>query len=237
MTSVPVIINNFNRYEPFLKLVGWLKSLQGISDIIICDNASKYPPLLDYYSKNPDNLRIIKYDHNGGHMMPKNALRDAGIRQDKVIVTDPDLIPYADTPADTILKLDALMDSHIGINKVGCGLGLHDLPEHYPFMERIRRHELGLLGKVLPDGSREALIDTTFCLYRCPDAFGDWRSPAIRTQQPYILKHVDWYIDPMQLSPEYCWYLDNTSKSASYAEQLKDWYKLRKIDYHTKVVQ
>lgn len=236
MQKVPVVINNYNRYEPFRKLVTWLKTLPDISEIVVCDNNSKYPPLVEYYKQNPDNITIKIYDHNGGHLMPKNLLRDMQV-QDRVIVTDPDLIPYDTTPPDFIEKLNTIMDKYVGINKVGAGLSINDIPDHYPFAENIRRHERSLLLEWLPDGSRKSLIDTTFCLYRCKEAFGNWQAPAIRTASPYILKHVDWYIDPMQITPEYAWYMDQCTESASYAFQLKDWYKLRKINYHTKVVK
>lgn len=236
MKNVPVLINNFNRLEPLKQQLEWLSTLPGVSEIIISDNASNYPPLLDYYEKNPYKVKIIRNTHNGGHNMPKNTLRELNI-SDRVIVTDPDLIPYPDTPSDIIQKLNTLMDTHPNYHKVGCGLNINDLPDHYPFTERIRRHETCLLGKTFPDGSREACIDTTFCLYRCKEAFGGWNAPAIRTVKPYILKHIDWYVNPKDITEEYAWYLDNCTSSASYATQLKEWLKLHKIDYHQKALK
>lgn len=236
MIPVPVVINNFNRYEPFLKLVEWLKSLPGIGQIIVCDNASTFPPLLDFYKRSSDLFKLVRYDYNGGHNMPKHVLKDLRITEGRVIVTDPDLVPYPNTPTDIVSKFHSLMDANKNYEKVGCGLGIDDLPPYYPFADRVRKHELALLGKSFPDGSREACIDTTFCMYRSPTMFGSWQIPAIRTSKPYILKHVDWYVNPRELTEEYCWYLSNCTKSASYAGQLKDWYYLHKMDYRTKVV-
>ncbi|MBL0314851.1 MAG: hypothetical protein IPP69_03390 [Flavobacteriales bacterium] len=47
--DIPVVINNRNRLTYPLMLIDWLEKA-GMKKIIIIDNASTYPPLLEYYS-------------------------------------------------------------------------------------------------------------------------------------------------------------------------------------------
>ncbi|MBF0320639.1 MAG: hypothetical protein HQL01_12640 [Nitrospirae bacterium] len=230
--SLPIVILNFNRLDPFLRLISWIQTLADVERIVVIDNASSYPPLLDYYAGNPDGLEIIRKQTNGGHLVTKQVLTAELNIQGRLIVTDPDLVPYSWTPSTILHKMQLLMDIYNNIHKIGAGLCVDDLPEHYPFAEEVRRHELSILGRELDDGSRIALIDTTFCLYRYPQALGDWRTPAIRTARPFMLQHVDWYVDPYMLSDEYAWYLDHCGASASYANQLKDWYRGKALHWH-----
>lgn len=63
--DVPIIINNFNRLEYLLKLINSLTS-RGYNNIYIIDNASTYPPLLDYYEKTP--YPVFKLKENIGYL-------------------------------------------------------------------------------------------------------------------------------------------------------------------------
>ena len=47
--SIPVIIINYNRCQTLMQMVEWLQNLNDKVSIIIVDNASTYPPLLEYY--------------------------------------------------------------------------------------------------------------------------------------------------------------------------------------------
>lgn len=50
--EIPIIINNFNRLTTLCLLIEALEK-RGYSNIYIIDNASTYPPLLEYYNKCP----------------------------------------------------------------------------------------------------------------------------------------------------------------------------------------
>ena len=57
VSSIPIIINNYNRYSAFIKLVDWLSSA-GFVNIIVLDNQSTYPPLLEYYKNNNQYVEV-----------------------------------------------------------------------------------------------------------------------------------------------------------------------------------
>lgn len=48
--DIPIIINNYNRLTMLKKLIDSLTS-RGYTNIVILDNQSAYPPLLEWYAK------------------------------------------------------------------------------------------------------------------------------------------------------------------------------------------
>jgi hypothetical protein len=232
MQQTEIVVLNFNRLDPFRKLLDWLHKADGVGQITVIDNASTYPPLLDFY-QTQRSFNLIRQSTNGDHHTPLDYLKSHYTDRDRFIVTDPDLVPYEDCPLDLIPKMRRLLDKH-QVQKVGVGLEVDDLPDHYPFKDGVYQHEKQLLGKWFEDGSRLSVVDTTFALYRSYTAFSDWRLPAIRTGIPYMFQHVDWYLDPDNLSEEYIYYLDHSSPVASYAERMRDWFRKRNRDWHRK---
>ena len=117
--------------------------------------------------------------------------------------------------------------------KVGIGLPVDDLPDHYPFKALVLRHMNKISGKRVEDGVFECIVDTTFALYRTREAFGNWQLPALRTGRPYVFRHVDWYVDPENLSDEEIYYLDHASNVATYAGLMRQWFRERNRDWHS----
>jgi len=227
-----VVIQNFNRLETLKRLTGWLDKAEGVSGIVIHDNGSDYPPLLDWYAdiRRGFDIDLVMDPANRGHLGVSEWLRT--LPDEPVAVTDPDLVPLPECPRDLVPRcLDALLHCR-GVNKVGPGLDLSSIPRHYPFADEVLNHERKLLGKEILPGVRKSLIDTTFAVHRCPAGFGNWRDQAARLDWPCLMEHPDWYIDPMRLSPEYVHYLDSCTASGSYACKLKRWYAARRLDYH-----
>ena len=61
--SVPIIIINYNRLKDLKELVSFLLERKH-ENIIIVDNKSSYPPLLEYYEQIKDRVKIEKMDQN-----------------------------------------------------------------------------------------------------------------------------------------------------------------------------
>ena len=51
--NIPVIINNRNLFTWPKAMVERIKEYDGVGEIIIVDNDSTYPPLLEWYATNP----------------------------------------------------------------------------------------------------------------------------------------------------------------------------------------
>lgn len=185
--EIPVIINSFNRPTPLKELIAWLERA-GFKQIIILDNASNYLPLLEYYRSLPHE---IIYGPNLGPMaLWKTEKLWRRVRHRYYIFTDADVVPDKDCPLDAIDHFLHLMRWHLFTPKVGFGLRIDDLPDHYAKKEGVLSWESKHWVHEVEPGVYRAPIDTTFALYR-PYAAG--HSHALRTSFPYVARHSPWY--------------------------------------------
>src|SRR5690606_24471253 len=64
--SIPVIIINFNQLHNLKNLVSFFLSRK-IENIVIIDNKSDYPPLLEYYKTIQSEVKVELMSENHGH--------------------------------------------------------------------------------------------------------------------------------------------------------------------------
>jgi len=173
----------------------------GITEIYFVDNDSTWGPLRRYYRHSPH--RVINLRRNLGKKGPWKAgiiRRFAGNRP--FIVTDPDIVPYPDCPGDWLAHFQQILDDHPGILKVGFGLPTDDLPARYEFREQAQRRQAQhwLEERRIPGVGYRTPLDTTLALYRPKTPY--CTAPAIRTEAPYVARHLGWYINSAKPSKE-----------------------------------
>jgi len=226
IAGIPIVILNYNRADPLRKLVDWCKTLDGRGDIWIVDNASTYPGTLDFYDEvdswpkvgpGAPRVRVVVSDQNRGHgTIPRflSSLRGADAAQfrGRVVFTDPDLVPYPDTPNDVLRVACEVLDRNPSLVKVGPGLEVDDIPDCYFNVAWARFWEQHFWEAPMTSLrlSRMAPIDTTFALYRSASGYKATTWPAARLVRPRVLKHVDWYEDAYHPSEEFQYYVDHT---------------------------
>jgi glycosyltransferase involved in cell wall biosynthesis len=215
---IPIVINSYNRLSCLEALVGRLESL-GMKSIVILDNNSTYPPLLDYYARCPH--RVIRLGKNLGYL----ALWESGVfeefRNGFYVYTDCDVVPEDSCPRDFMVKFRDLLRKHPSVDKVGFGLRIDDLPNHFALKDKVVAHESDFWKKEVAAGVYEAAIDTTFALYR-PRAFGGYWLNSLRTGAPYVARHLPWYEDSSNLSAETQYYVKSASKSTHWTVKLSE---------------
>ncbi len=223
MDSMPVIINNFNRLALVKKQIEWLLSLDQKVSILIVDNDSTLPPLLEFYkSINAPNIQVIPLRFNSWRLGAAYIAKQL-VSFKKVIITDSDLLPYSSTPKDIVQHLSNLLDKYPKANHIGLSLELNDIPDDSPMKAKVIKYESQFWE---PNTSRindevyDAKIDTTFAMYRNSSTILD-TGPALRTVRPYTLKHVDWYLRPKDYSDEYKYYLASCKGFATWATEMK----------------
>lgn len=222
--SIPILINNFNRLELLQRQVDWLLTLPEKVAIVIVDNASTYPPLLAYYKKlNHPNVQVLYLNFNSWRKGVEHIGQQKLKGFEKYIVTDSDLLPFANTPNDLITHLADLLEQYPQYNHVGTSLEINDLPDHNPLKPAIIKHESQFWSpqtQLINGEVYHAPIDTTFAMYRNTSKVIPIE-PALRTVRPYTLKHVDWYRNPTAVSEEYAFYLKSCRSFATWTEALK----------------
>lgn len=215
--ETPIIINNFNRLSFLKKQINWLENA-GYRNIYIIDNNSDYKPLIDYYTTL--SYKIYQLDKNMGY----RALWDTHIIlrfiSDYYVYTDPDILPISDCPKNVLLHMKNLLLKYTDIGKIGFGLSINDLPEHYSLREKVIFYEAKYWEIKINDEVYDALVDTTFALYR-PFSVGDWQLKAYRTDYPFIAKHLPWYENTTEPSEEEIYYINSTNKNSLWYTNLK----------------
>jgi hypothetical protein len=217
--EIPVIINNRNRLTYLLQLVHWLENA-GMKKIIILDNDSTYPPLLDYYKTTSH--RVIKLNENVGHL----ALWKSSVYKEFVsqyyIYTDPDLVPIDRCPKDVVKFLLSKLDQYSSPEKIGLGLQIDDLPDHYANKEQVLKWEKRYWTNAVDETVFAAEVDTTFALYRPFTNGAQWVSPAYRTNFPYVAKHLPWYENTADPGEENNYYASHVRQGASHWIERKE---------------
>lgn len=213
--DVPVFIISYNRVSYLKAMVQWLENY-GLNNIIIVDNNSTYPPLLDYLSVTP--YRVVRVFENFGHLVVwKCGLFNDILRKNYYIVTDPDVLPDQSCPHDAVLRFYNMLQDYPHITKSGFSLKIDDLPAYFPIRDIVLEMEKRFWTKPTPDGEGYfAHIDTTFALYR-PGIFpedGAWFD-GVRLAPPYIAQHMPWYENPAELDDESLFYQHSTKPEAS----------------------
>ena len=213
--DIPIIINNFNRLTTLKELIAALCQ-RGYRHIYILDNASTYPPLLDYYATCP--FEVIRLDANLGF----KALWKSGMYKrfchDYYVYTDSDVVPIEACPADFLDYFYQVLKAHPLARKVGFSLRIDNLPDSYRYKERVLAMEMPYYKHPV-DGLYRAPIDTTFALYR--PRVGLSRSRYVesyRTAYPYQAEHKPWYVDSAALTDEERYYVTHCTQKTAWSQ-------------------
>ena len=102
--NTPIFINCRDKVTPLTQLVNWLLAA-GYSNIVLLDNDSTYPPLLNYYNELSASpcIRIVMLNKNLGHtaLWDSNILRSLHI-ETSFVYTDSDIIPIKECPVNVL---------------------------------------------------------------------------------------------------------------------------------------
>ena len=184
---------------------------------VVVDHGSSWVAALTWLSSlERDGLPVL---HRGGGHHPQKLWHWEPFREacgdSRYIVTDPDVVPSEDCPADWPDVLGEALD-RAGKPKAGLGLRLDRIPEHYQRREQVLSWEAQFWDKPLDDGLFDAIIDTTLALYRPLPESSSFEVEAVRTGPPYVADHLAWYEDLEDLSPELRHYHEHTDPGISY---------------------
>ena len=213
--DIDVFIISFNRLRHLKMLVAWLE-IAGFENIHIVDNASAYPPLLEYLKESKHKIHIL--EKNYGRFVVWECGKFKEILDNKYyIVSDCDILPAEKCPLNVTEYFGEILEKYDQFTKVGFALKIDDLPEHNPSKEVILEWERKFWINKIAEGLFDASIDTTFAFYRpgiYPSNKKWWK--AIRTDVPYIARHLPWYSDSDKSSEEDIFYQNNLQNKSSF---------------------
>lgn len=210
--DIPVFIVNRNRHEAMVRLIDWLRA-GGTRKIVILDNASTYPPLLQYYDALPAGVNVLRLPQNHGpYVLWQQRVHE--VLDTPYVLTDSDIVPADFCPADLVGKLYETLQRYPDASKVGPALRIDNLPDGYADADTVRKWESQFWEHPVAPGVFAAPIDTTFALYPAKADFSiDDR--ALRLGRPYVVEHTPWYAVEGRLSGEEQYYRDHASRTFS----------------------
>lgn len=204
-----VVIINFNRLTLMKNLAEWCAANN--LDVIILDNNSDYPPLLDYYASCP--FKVHRINANYGHTVFWNLeLYPELIKKGKYILTDSDL-DLSGVPGDFLKVMEKGLDIYARFPKCGLSLEINDLPNLEQTQKMKNECEIRYWQQPLSEIYFDAPVDTTFALYR--ENVRTHFLKAIRTNRPYTARHVPWYYTDFNSLPEDEKYYFQTANASS----------------------
>jgi hypothetical protein len=188
----PIFINCRDRVTDLRALVEWLEKA-GHERIILLDNDSSYPPLLEYLEQTPHRVTRM-----GGNFGSRALWRAGMVPNEPFVYTDPDIVPTEECPLDAVAYLAELMERYPAYVKVALGLYLEDVPNFKSLpWERALVGGASTLAHhadshLLEEGVYSSLSDTTFALWRPRSGFIH-RCIRLGAPSKYMARHTSWY--------------------------------------------
>lgn len=220
--QTPIYITNYNNLERgFRRLLLWLRQA-GHTNVIVLDNASTWPPLLEFYASSPE-LNVVGLPENRGPY----ALWHLGwheMQEGPFVVTDPDVVPAPTCPNDLVAQMVKAMETLPATPcKVGPSLRVDNLPDHYRLKREVVAWERQWWQKPTADGTAyDALIDTTMALYRSGSPSWPPVGTHYRLAPPYQLEHVPWYEDIQRPTEEARYYREHIDRQWTHWTRLEE---------------
>ncbi len=198
METIPIFIITCDRLEVLKKsMESYSNCIKSPFKIVVCDQGSTYKPTVNFLKRLGSNGAEIYWRGN-------------------VNVNEDILEAYAH-----------LLNAMSGINVVGPMLRIDDIPKYYPLRNRLlkrsrhRDFHSREVHSVNYNGGQIryifAKIDTTFGMYRKGSQWYRLQE-GIRILAPYSAKHLDWYIDPENLTKDQKYYMGRASRNAHWSK-------------------
>ncbi len=242
MSEIPIFIIVHDQYEILKKSVeSYEKYIKTPFKIIFHDVASTYLDTLDYLKqKRTEGHEVYRSEINNHHTVI-NSVKDY-IQQNPdceyCVITDPDI--ELNNVRGDILQVYIHTLNKLNKTSVGPMLEIHDIPDHYPRKKLVLEGH----GKQFWNKPRQQIsfktdtfqyidcnTDTTFQLFSArniPKTFP--HANSVRFLSPYSARHLDWYIDPNNLTKCQEFYLENTTSISHWNNN--NW----KGQYHNKSI-
>ena len=223
--TIPIFIITRDRVSVLKQSIASYMKLGNI-EVVIHDNNSTYPPMIEYLKElESQGIKVYRYPETTGYYAISELVKQTidhwycGNDSEYYIVTDPDI--ELDNPSPAMLEYFIKLHKVRHPIVVAPMLRIDDLPDCFHFKDQmINSHMEQFWGtrhrRCNMNGIEyiSAPTDTTFGMYKNTFKFRRLNQ-GIRVHKPYTAKHLDWYIDTKNLSEEQQYYVDHAHKPTS----------------------
>jgi len=229
----PIFVITCDRLECLKKsLWSYNEFIKTPFEIVIVDFKSTYKPTIEFL-KSMESMGIKVYWED--KINTPEELNKANIciqdyfkshPETNYVVTDPDVA--LDNVKGNVLEIYSFfLETFSAASVVGPMLRIDDIPTYYPFRNEILSGRMGLhkgfhsqkVHNITHDGNKieyiTAPIDSTFGMCRA-GAYWIRCRRGLRILSPYAARHLDWYVDPKNLTPDQGYYMKHASKQIAH---------------------
>jgi len=229
--TIPIFIITCDRLEVLKESIqSYYSNIKTPFEIIIIDFGSTYKPTLRFLEQLECEKTKVYWKERITAVTDLNKVDEViqdyfkHYPQSNYVVTDPDIV-LDNTEGDILNIYSHLLERIPEVNAIGPMLRIDDIPDCYPRKEKLISDSLhvGFHSKkvnVIQYGNKTikyifAPIDTTFGMNR---AKTHWKryTKAVRVLSPYSAKHLDWYLDPKNLTGDQKYYIEHASKNIAH---------------------
>jgi len=235
---IPIFIITCDRLEILKESIqSYYDYIKTPFEVVIVDFGSTYEPTVNFLKQLEDKKIKVYWKKKISIPSELNDVNESiqdyfgSHAKSNYIVTDPD-IALDNVRGDILDVYSYLLEELSDINVVGPMLRIDDIPDHYPKKEGLISGKLGLhkrfhLSKINSIHYKNEIvnyifapIDTTFGMFR---AGKDWTKllNGIRVLFPYSARHLDWYVDPKNLTSDQEYYMEHASKQIAHWSKWK----------------
>lgn len=204
-STIPILIPSFNAVSYVRGMVEQLRQ-RGFRHLVVVDNASSYPPMLEYLAApGPDVTVVLQAENKGPHNLFLDPVTYVALPE-FFCITDPDLALNPAMPEDFVAHLTAATES-FSVGKAGLAIDIADRPamrqedfrigdrswKIWEWENQFWQEQVGLLSS--GDPVFRAAVDTTFAIYN--KRFFKKEDPlnSVRIAGRYTCRHLPWYRD------------------------------------------
>lgn len=231
MKTIPIFIITCDRLKVLEQSIqSYYKNIKTPFEIVIIDFGSTFVPTMKYLTLlQYEGKKIYREDkiiHNSDLNKIDAIIQDyfSDHPASNYVVTDPD-IALDDVESDILDVYSYMLERLPAIDVVGPMLRIDDIPDYYPKKQKVISNSLHVdfHSKPVNTITNEikdirfifAPIDTTFAMSRAGTRWMRLKR-GIRILAPYSARHLDWYIDPDDLSPDQMYYKEHASRKIAH---------------------
>lgn len=238
---IPIFIITCDRLEILKKSIqSYYDCIKTPFEIVIRDQGSAFKPTIEFLKDLESKGTKIYWAERITDRIELNKL-DESIQdyfkthpKSNYVVTNDDVA--LDNAEGDVLEVYAYCLNILpNIKVAGPMLRIDDIPDYYPLKEDLLSGKRGCHKdfhsrpvKVIDYRGKQikyihAPIDVTFGMYRKET---HWRKhqQGIRTYPPYSARHLDWYIDPKNLTEDQKYYIEHSSDGITHwSSWIKKW--------------
>jgi len=231
MIMIPIFILTCDRLTVLKKSIqSYYDYIKTPFEIVIIDFGSTYEPTRDFL-KHVESEGIKVYWKERIFSKPdfdrpiQEAIRDyfENHPRSNYVVTDPD-IALDNVKGDVLEVYAFLLEKFYKMPTVGPIMRTDDLPDCFPGKEGIINWEKRLnsrrINSIQYKGKTikyiNSYLDSTFRMNRA-GTYWKRAKRAFRVLPPYGSKHLDWYLDPKNLTQDHKYYMEHASADVSHS--------------------